>query len=111
MASYDEDELHVALWALHDALLRRDGLEARISRDSEVSASLLDRSLAASDAVLRARVGIHRLLIDWGWTPPPSIAKDIAYDDEVLRQPTDRQPTDRRPTDRRTPTRWPVEPG
>jgi hypothetical protein len=80
-----ESRLHAATWAFHSALQRRDGVEARVRR-GEHDPDLLDRSLTAAEAVVQARIELYRLLIDDGWIPPPSVASDLAYDDEVLHQ-------------------------
>ena len=80
-----EERLHQAVWAYHAAVQRRDGVEARLRR-GEMDTDLYDRSLAAADAVTEARLGLYKLLISEGWTPPESLAQDIAYDDAVLRE-------------------------
>jgi hypothetical protein len=58
-------------------------VEGRLRR-GELDAELYDRSLTAAEAVVQARIGLYRLLISEGWTPPDSIAKDISYDDSLL---------------------------
>jgi hypothetical protein len=78
-----EDRLHEALWTFHAAVQRRNGVEGRLRR-GELDAELYDRSLTAAEAVVQARIGLYRLLISEGWTPPDSIAKDISYDDSLL---------------------------
>lgn len=83
-----EDRLHTAVWAFHAAVQRRDGVEARLRR-GEMDADLYDRSLSASEAVVHARIALYRLLIAEGWTPPESVARDISYDDSLLRQESD----------------------
>jgi hypothetical protein len=80
-----EDRLHAAVWAFHAAVQRRDGIEARLRR-GELDADLKDRSLSASEAVVAARVALYKMLMSEGWTPPPWVAQDIAYDDTVLLQ-------------------------
>ena len=80
-----EERLHQAVWAFHAAVQRRDGVEARLRR-GEMDTDLMDRSLAAADAVTEARLGLFKLLIEEGWTPPPSLVQDIQHDDALLRQ-------------------------
>lgn len=81
-----DDELLSRFWSLHAAIIRRDGLEERM-RSGPVDRMLLDRSLAAAEAVLEARAQLFRHLIASGWTPPESMARDLAYDEVVLAQP------------------------
>lgn len=83
-----EDKLHAAMWAFHAAVQRRDGVEARLRR-GEMDAELYDRSLSAAEAVVESRLGLYRLLIAEGWTPPSQVLQDIAYDDTVLHEPAD----------------------
>lgn len=78
-----DHELLDHFWALHAAVIRRDGLEDRM-RSGQLDQDLLDRSLAAAEAVLEARAGLFRHLIDAGWTPPPAVVKDLDYDAIVL---------------------------
>lgn len=85
MTGSNEARLHGAVWAFHTAVQRRDGVEARLRR-GEQDPDLYDRSLTAAEAVVQARIELYRLLIADGWTPPPFIADDIAYDDAVLHQ-------------------------
>jgi hypothetical protein len=80
-----EERLHAAIWAFHAAVQRRDGIEARVRR-GEHDADLLDRSLAASEAVVEARIALYRLLMTEGWIPPPSLASDIEEDLSLLKQ-------------------------
>jgi hypothetical protein len=88
MTQTPEQRLHTAMWAFHAAVQRRDGVEARLRR-GEIDADLYDRSLTAAEAMVKARVGLYRLLVAEGWTPPPAVARDIAYDDSLLSQPSD----------------------
>lgn len=85
MTTAREDRLHAAVWAFHSAVQRRDGIEARLRR-GELDLDLQDRSLAASEAVVQARLALYRMLISEGWTPPPAVAQQIEYDDTVLRE-------------------------
>lgn len=85
MSQAREDRLHAVVWAFHAAVQRRDGIESRLRR-GEADMDLQDRSLAASEAVVEARIGLYRLLMSEGWIPPPAVAQDIEYDDEVLHQ-------------------------
>ena len=78
-----DQELLTRFWALHAALIRRDGVEERM-RSGPVDEELLDRSLAAAEAVLEARAGLYRYLMQSGWTPPNTVVKDLAYDEIVL---------------------------
>jgi hypothetical protein len=80
-----EARLHSAMWAFHAAVLRRDGVEARLRR-GEQDPELYDRTLTAAEAVVQARIELYRLLIADGWIPPPAVAGDIEYDDTVLHQ-------------------------
>ena len=76
-------ELMSRFWVLHAAIIRRDGVEARM-RSGPVDAELLDRSLAAAEGVLEARAGLYRHLMASGWTPPDAVVKDLVYDEIVL---------------------------
>lgn len=80
-----EARLHDAVWAFHTAVQRRDGIEARL-RTGDHDPDLLDRSLPAAEAVVAARIELYRLLMADGWIPPPAVASDIEYDDNVLHQ-------------------------
>jgi hypothetical protein len=81
---HDKDaDLLGHFWVLHAAILKRDGLEARM-RTGSADDELFDRSLAASEAVLAARSGLYRYLMAQGWTPPEATVKDLAYDESVL---------------------------
>jgi hypothetical protein len=79
------NDLHTAIWTLHAAVQRQDGIELRLRR-GELDAELRDRSLTAAEAVVQARVALYRLLMSDGWVPPPAVAQDIEYDDTVLRE-------------------------
>ena len=78
-----EKELLAVAEAFRAAVQRRDGLEARIAR-GELGGELLDRSLAAAEAVLLTRKALYRLLMDCGWSAPPRLIQDMAYDDHLL---------------------------
>jgi hypothetical protein len=80
-----EDRLHQAVWAFHAAVQRRDGVEARLRR-GEIDTDLYDRSLTAAEAVVESRIALYKLLIAEGWTPPDSVAHDIALDDSLLHE-------------------------
>jgi hypothetical protein len=82
-----DDRDHALLsrfWALHAAVIRRDGLEERMRSGLPIDQDLLDRSLAAAEGVLQARAGLFRHLMDSGWTPPDTVVKDLVYDEIVL---------------------------
>jgi len=79
-----DDELLARFWALHAAIIRRDGLEERMRSGLPLDQDLLDRSLSAAEAVLEARGALYRYLMDHGWTPPDTVVKDLAYDEIVL---------------------------
>ena len=82
-----EDRDHALLnrfWALHAAVIRRDGIEARLRSGLPIDQELLDRSLTAAEGVLEARAGLYRHLMASGWTPPEAVVKDLAYDEIVL---------------------------
>lgn len=85
MPQSTEERLHQAVWAFHTALQRRDGVESRLRR-GEIDTDLYDRSLTAAEAVVESRIALYQLLIDEGWTPPPSVAHDLAYDDTLLHE-------------------------
>lgn len=84
MGTDRDHELLDRFWALHAAVVKRDGLEDRMRSDLPLDQELLDRSLAAAEGVLVARAALYRHLIDRGWTPPDSVVKDLAYDEIVL---------------------------
>ncbi|MCW2680063.1 MAG: hypothetical protein JWM62_1464 [Frankiales bacterium] len=82
-----EDRDHALLtrfWALHAAVIRRDGIEARLRSGLPMDQDLLDRSLAAAEGVLAARAALYRHLMESGWTPPDALVKDLVYDEIVL---------------------------
>ena len=79
-----DDELLLRFWALHAAIIKRDGLEDRMRSELPLDQELLDRSLAAAEGVLEARTALYRYLIEQGWTPPDTIVRDLAYDQIVL---------------------------
>jgi hypothetical protein len=83
MAKHDEEELHSAIWALHDALQRRDGIEERL-RAGDPDTRLYDRGLAASEQVVHARLGLYRVLMRQGWTPPKSLAEQVHLDAQLM---------------------------
>ena len=83
MAHDRDEELLSRFWALHAAIIRRDGVEERM-RSGPVDDELLGRSLAAAEAVLKARASLYRYLMQSGWTPPNTVVKDLAYDEIVL---------------------------
>jgi hypothetical protein len=80
-----ETRLHQAVWAFHDALQRRDGVEARLRR-GDVDLDLRDRSLRAADAVTAARLNLYRSLVAQGWTPPAAVVRHIDLDAALLRE-------------------------
>lgn len=86
MDQHRDEELLTHFWALHAAIIKRDGLEERM-RSGAQDEELFNRSLAAAEGVLQARAALYRHLMESGWTPPPTIVRDIAYDEVVLSQP------------------------
>jgi hypothetical protein len=78
-----EEQLHQALWAFHAALQRRDGIEQRL-RGGDPDPTLYDRGLAASEAVVHARLALYRVLITQGWTPPPAVAQQVDLDAHLM---------------------------
>lgn len=84
MDSDRDHELLSRFWALHAAVIKRDGLEERMRSGLPLDQDLLDRSLAASEGVLEARAALFRHLIAAGWTPPDAVVKDLVYDETVL---------------------------
>lgn len=76
-------ELLTDFWALHAAIIRRDGIEARL-RAGDHDPDLLERSLPAAEAVIAARTALYRRLIGQGWTPPNTVVRDLSYDEVVL---------------------------
>jgi hypothetical protein len=83
----DADHDHTLLsrfWALHAAVIRRDGLEERMRSGLPLDEDLLARSLAAAEGVLAARGALYRHLMEAGWTPPEPVVKDLLYDEIVL---------------------------
>ena len=83
-----EARLHQAVWAFHDALQRRDGVEARLRR-GDIDLDLRDRNLRAADAVTAARLGLYRTLVSQGWSPPASVLRAIELDAALLCEPGD----------------------
>ncbi len=79
-----DQELLSRFWALHAAIIARDGIEQRMRSGGPIDRDLLDRSLAAAEAVLEARAGLYRHLMASGWTPPNAVVKDLVYDEIVL---------------------------
>ena len=79
-----DDDLLARFWALHAAIIKRDGLEERMRSGLPMDSDLLDRSLAAAEGVLEARAALYRYLMDVGWTPPDAVVKDLVYDETVL---------------------------
>ena len=76
-------DLMGAFWSLHAAHLRHEGLEQRL-RQGETGQDLLDRSLAAAEAVVAARSALHRCLMRRGWTPPKEVVIDLVQDEWLL---------------------------
>jgi hypothetical protein len=83
MGKPDEDQLHAAIWALHDALQRRDGMEERLRKEVP-DEKLYAHGLAASEAVVAARLALYRLLITQGWTPPKALAEQVDLDSHLM---------------------------
>lgn len=91
MTSIQEEQLHAAIWAFHDALQRRDGIEARL-RDGDADADLYDRGLAASQAVVLARLALYGVLEAQGWIPPAAVSAQASLDAQLLREPGEHLP-------------------
>lgn len=83
MGQIDERQFHAAIWALHEALQRRDGIERRL-RNGDVTPDLYDRGLQASEAVVTARLGLYQVLIEQGWTPPPAVSSQVDADARLV---------------------------
>lgn len=81
-----DHELLARFWALHAAVIKRDGLEERMRSGLPIDEELLDRSLGAAEGVLQARASLYRHLMSSGWTPPDAVVKDLEYDETVLAQ-------------------------
>ena len=79
-----DHELLARFWALHAAVIKRDGLEDRMRSQVPADEDLLDRSLAAAEGVLQARAGLYRHLIQTGWRPPERVVRDLEFDETVL---------------------------
>ena len=84
MTADRDHELLAHFWALHAAVIRRDGLEQRMRAGLPIDQEMMDRSLAASEAVLDARTQLYRHLMATGWTPPEALVRDLTYDEIVL---------------------------
>ena len=84
MSTDRDHQLLSRFWALHAAVIKRDGLEERMRSGQPLDQDLLDRSLAAAEGVLEARAALFRHLIEIGWTPPDAVVKDLVYDEIVL---------------------------
>ncbi|MGZ6827037.1 MAG: hypothetical protein ACXVGH_09615 [Mycobacteriales bacterium] len=91
MQSSTEERLHVAVWAFHAAVQRRDGVAARLRRGDD-DPELLDRSVAAAESVDLARLALYRLLVSEGWTPPADVAAELERSASAVLHP--RLPTD-----------------
>jgi hypothetical protein len=83
MTKTQEQQLHEVIWAFHDALQRRDGIEQRL-RDGDVDSELYDRGLTASEAVVHSRLALYRVLVTQGWTPPNTIAAQVDLDAHLM---------------------------
>ena len=83
MGRTQEEQLHQAIWAFHDALQRRDGIEQRL-RDGDLDPALYQRGLAASEAVVHARLALYRVLVLHGWTPPSGVAAQVDLDAHLM---------------------------
>ena len=70
-------------WALHAAVVKRDGLEDRL-RGGTADTVVLDRSLSAAEDVLSARAALYRHLMDQGWRAPEVVVRDLVFDEIVL---------------------------
>ena len=82
---HDRDhELLSRFWALHAAVIKRDGIEDRMRSGVPLDKEMLERSLTASEGVLQARAALYRYLMAAGWTPPDTVVRDLAYDEIVL---------------------------
>jgi hypothetical protein len=86
MDQHRDEELLSHFWSLHNAIIKRDGLEERM-RSGAQDEDLFNRSLVAAEGVLQARAGLYRHLMQSGWTPPPTVVRDVVYDEIVLSQP------------------------
>ena len=84
MSTDRDDELLARFWALHAAIIKRDGLEERMRSGLPLDQDLLDRSLSAAEGVLAARAALYRHLMQQGWSPPETVVRDLAYDEIVL---------------------------
>jgi len=83
MGNDRDAELLSHFWALHAAIIKRDGLEQRM-RSGVPDQELFDRSLSAAEGVLATRSALYRYLISRGWTAPDTTVKDLEYDEVVL---------------------------
>jgi len=88
MGKSEEEQLHRAIWKLHDALQRRDGIEARL-RAGDPDAKLYDRGLVASEAVVHARLDLYLLLVTQGWTPPQHLIEQVDLDAHLMTEPSE----------------------
>lgn len=86
MGTSTEERLHVAAWAFHDAVQRRDGLQARLRR-GELDPELQERCAAATESVALARLGLYRLLVSEGWAPPPVVVRELELAASLLEPP------------------------
>lgn len=82
----NQEPLLAAFAAHHAAVIRSDGLAARL-REGPSDDELAERSLTAADEVIATRAQLYRALIELGWKPPPAVAADLRYDDEVRATP------------------------
>lgn len=92
MTRSHEDALHEAIWKLHDALVRRDGIEQRLRDEDDPDPELYDRGLAASEAVLNARMLLYRVLLGQGWTPPSTVVTQLQLDSHLVREASEHLP-------------------
>jgi hypothetical protein len=81
-----QDPLLPLLAGYHAAVIRSDGLQAKL-RDNPADEGLHGRSLVAAEQVIEARAALYRGRIDLGWTPPPLVLDNLRTDLEVLHHP------------------------
>jgi len=68
---------------------------ARQTHQADHAATVTDPQalVQSADAILAARVGVYQELISQGWTPPPSLVRQLEVDQLLISENDDRHQT------------------